>query len=144
MLYPKKKIKALEAQQGNIVEEKAARRRATMKSESERHGREFAELSTAEERLAWLRRTLRTKRVTSGKLMPTMDTDRSGRVSLGEFERGLRAVDVQLKSTADYRKLFKAVDSDGSAFVSKDEPVCVRVCAVAADRADCVCVVGGV
>ena len=93
--FPDQKIVVLEDQTGDIVEERAARRREEMKRKAARHATEFATLQTAEGMVEWLRWELQAKRVSTGLLMPIMDWERTGKVRAQGFERGLCAVHVE-------------------------------------------------
>ena len=58
------------------------------------------------------------------QLMPLMDADKTGTITMGEFERGLRSADIDLGVGSErYRQLFRQIDVDRSKAITKDELV---------------------
>ena len=76
--------------------------------------------ATSEQLLSWLSVELLRKRIGSARLMGLMDENRSGTISLREFEVGLEHVDVDMERPG-YMALFKAVDVSGDRSVTMEE-----------------------
>ena len=101
---------------------KAAARQAQLAEAAERQAREWSVLQTPDEMLVWLRKELQAKQVTAAQLMPVMDADRSGKIGMNAFERGLLGVGINIPHSG-YAKLFRAVDVRRKKLLTKNDIV---------------------
>ena len=81
MLYPDRRG-SWSAEKREFITKRVAQVRAEMQADVERQRSEFSKLRGREDMLSWLRATLQRKRVGEGKLVPSMDSDRSGTITM--------------------------------------------------------------
>ena len=70
--------------EANLVEERAAARRAKQAKKAERQAEEFDQLDTDEARVAWLRTELTARAIGESRLLTALDNNRTGTVGVNE------------------------------------------------------------